>query len=44
MGYGARALQALESFYRGENFDLDETERTIDETNLQERPMVGRIS
>lgn len=26
MGYGARALQALESFYRGEVFDLDESE------------------
>lgn len=26
MGYGARALQALELFYRGEYFNLDESE------------------
>ncbi|KAG8928556.1 hypothetical protein FRC02_006740 [Tulasnella sp. 418] len=28
MGYGTRALQALESFYRGEYFNLDESDQT----------------
>ena len=27
MGYGSRALQALNSFYSGEYFNLDETSR-----------------
>ncbi|KAG9007769.1 N-acetyltransferase 10, partial [Tulasnella sp. 427] len=37
MGYGARALQALEIFYRGEYFNLDESEAVKGEYTRDER-------
>ncbi|KAG8893323.1 hypothetical protein FRC01_013669, partial [Tulasnella sp. 417] len=37
MGYGARALQALELFYRGEYFNLDESEAVKGEYVRDER-------
>ena len=37
MGYGARALQALEAFYRGDYFNLDESEAAPAEYSRDDR-------
>lgn len=42
MGYGARALQALNSFYSGEYFNLDET--PIDEPSYPNVAKVDPVS
>jgi N-acetyltransferase 10 len=41
MGYGSRALKALESFYNGEYFNLDEAPEEAEQDDY--RPVIDTV-
>lgn len=43
MGYGARALKCLESYYRGEEIDIDEAPRLEQFQTFEEAAAVDKV-